>query len=171
MLASGSLRILDLVMMQRAWELPSVKRLVARGAQEKREADQNRQQRRAQRSDGNNEAANAIALTFDMLRLMPHGLQGTLRSPPHQIWSAMRAEGFITQPSDLLLNHGIDLTGIWSLVGILDATPKRTDRRQLELPVVLPHGNRLPGCLSQNVTALILIPIVLLLANKVRSAA
>jgi hypothetical protein len=35
----------------------------------------------------------------------------------------MRAEGFVTQPSDLLLNHGIDLSGVWNLVGILDATP------------------------------------------------
>jgi len=30
------------------------------------------------------------------------------------------------------------------------------DRRQLELPVVLPHGNWLPGCLSPNVTASVL---------------
>src|ERR1019366_2281178 len=45
------------------------------------------------------------------------------------------------------------------------------DRRQLELPVVLPHENRLPGCLSQNVTALILILAPSLPANKARSAA
>jgi pimeloyl-ACP methyl ester carboxylesterase len=45
------------------------------------------------------------------------------------------------------------------------------ERRQLELPIVLPHGNRLPSCLSQNVTALILIPIPSLPANKARSAA
>src|ERR1019366_5277304 len=46
-----------------------------------------------------------------------------------------------------------------------------SDRRQLELPVVLPHENRLPGCLSQNVTALILILAPSLPANKARSAA
>jgi hypothetical protein len=45
------------------------------------------------------------------------------------------------------------------------------ERRQLELPVVLPHENRLPGCLSQNVTALILILAPSLPANKARSAA
>jgi hypothetical protein len=46
-----------------------------------------------------------------------------------------------------------------------------SERRQLELPVVLPHENRLPGCLSQNVTALILILAPSLPANKARSAA
>ena len=45
------------------------------------------------------------------------------------------------------------------------------ERRQLELPAVLPHGNWLPGCLSENVTSLILIPILIIPGYKAQPAA
>ncbi|MFL5260011.1 MAG: hypothetical protein ACJ8AS_09670, partial [Hyphomicrobiales bacterium] len=87
-----------------------------------RSVGQNRHARRAERHSGA-DSASTLSLMIDMLRLMPHGLQGQLRAPPYQIWSAMRAEGFVTQPSDVILNHGVELTGIWNVVGILDAVP------------------------------------------------
>jgi len=60
---------------------------------------------------------------FELLQIMPHGVQGQLASPPFDIWLAMRGDAFITQPNDLTLNHGIQLSGKWNVVGILDAVP------------------------------------------------
>lgn len=127
-LATGSLRILDLMMLKEAWELTSVKKLVLHGAQvasQNNNPNQSRQERRAnQRRSENVDAASAgVNFMFDMLRIMPHGFQGQLDAGTSQIWSPMRAEGFITPPRDLLLNHGIDVSGLWNIVGILDATP------------------------------------------------
>lgn len=130
-LCTGSLRILDLLMLRAAWEQKSVQKLVSDGVKEAQSTGQNRQDRRAQKQTGS-EFGSTLAMMFDMLRLMPHGIQGQLQTQHQLIWSAMRAEGFITQPSDLLLNHGAELTGTWNVVGILDATPAATNEEAAE---------------------------------------
>ncbi|MGB8365413.1 MAG: hypothetical protein ACLQUZ_01410 [Rhizomicrobium sp.] len=142
-LVSGALRILDLMMIKAAWDLKSVQKLVQTGARKSHSGEEgNRAQRRAQKNPGtSDDASEVIGLMIDMLKIMPHGLQGVLSSAPHTIWSALRAEGFVTPPSDLLLNHGLELTGTWNLVGILDATPDDADKVHVpETPTWDPAG-------------------------------
>ena len=156
-LATGSLRILDLMMLKNAWDLASVKTLATRGAQsvsQNNPANQSRQERRAkQRRNDVNDPASTMNFVFEMLRIMPHSLQGQMESGLNQIWSSMRAEGFITQPNDLLLNHGIELSGQWNLVGILDATP--APEKPIPAPkVVDPNTHSLVGNLALTIQPL-----------------
>ncbi|MEI9929372.1 MAG: hypothetical protein WDM89_02065 [Rhizomicrobium sp.] len=122
-LASGNVSILDLVMLKKAWDLKSVKKLATMGAEQSQAHTSNRQQRRASQSNPASTPAGTIDFMFDLLGIMPHGIQAQVLSGESKIWSALNADFFITPPADLSLNHGSHLPGIWNLVGILDAVP------------------------------------------------
>jgi hypothetical protein len=110
-LISGSVSIIDLMMLKDAWNLKEVKQFATLGAQQSQSAkgDQNRHQRRseARTKSVDISPATTIDLMFGLLKLMPHGMQAQIFSAPFNVWSALDAKGFITSPSDLSLNHGI----------------------------------------------------------------
>ena len=121
-LTSGSVSIVDLMMLKEAWNLKEVKQLANIGARSA-QTGQSRQERRLADKASNLGPSQTIDFMFGLLKLMPHGMQAQISAPPHNIWSALNATGFITPPSDLSLNHGSHLPGIWNVVGILDALP------------------------------------------------
>lgn len=120
-LASGDLEVVDLTMIKEMWSLPSVAQMVAGDHQP---ATQNRQQRRAAaRSEGPSALPIEQQFGFDLLKLIPHSVQATVRSDEWRVWSSLRQDSMIVSPSDLFLKHGKRIPGRWNMVGIVDALP------------------------------------------------
>jgi hypothetical protein len=120
-LASGSVSIIDLMMMKEAWNLKEVKQLATIGA--KKSADSRRERRVTESNSDPFGPGQNIEFLFGLLKLMPHGMQIQMSTGSHSLWSALDAKGFVTPPSDLSLNHGSHLPGTWNVLGILDALP------------------------------------------------
>lgn len=124
-LVSGSMSIIDLMMLKDAWNIKAVKQLAAAGVKQNQVIPNRQQRRQKEKSAGAdfNSPAAMIDFIFDLIKLMPHGMQAQIYSAPHKIWSALDSEFFVTPPSDLSLNHGSHLPGVWNVVGILDGIP------------------------------------------------
>lgn len=60
---------------------------------------------------------------FDLLRVLPHAVHATVTSESAQFWCVLRDECMIIPPSDIMLMHGLQLAGDWTLFGIVDALP------------------------------------------------
>lgn len=122
-LIAGTLTILDLIMMKDAWSLSSVKNLIATGAKTAVVQNaQNREQRRQAAKSVGGESS-LMNFMFEMLKIMPHSTQAVLKTAAGEVWSSLKPDAFITQPSDLTLTHGAQVRGTWNMVGILDAKP------------------------------------------------
>lgn len=119
-LATGSLTISDLAMMQSAWKLPTVQKLMKTGADA---SPPNRQQRRAAERSVQSTEPNHVELVIDLLSILPHAVQARLRDSRGEVWCSLSQASMVSLPSDLLLKHGTDIPGEWSMLGILDAHP------------------------------------------------
>jgi hypothetical protein len=140
--ATGSLAILDLVMMQSAWKLPTVQTLIKRGALAAATLDaattgQNRHQRRKDASTGaaRPSETSEADLMIDLLSMLPHAVQARLNGVSVNVWCSLRQESIVGASSDLVLKHGITVPGEWHILGILDAMPDQAgETGQDELP-------------------------------------
>lgn len=121
-LCNGRMTILDLTMLKKLWELPAVQEKIKQGASGS--TDGTRQQRRQQQRSGSNQKYSDIDLMIQMLQVLPHGIQATIRRDDDiSIWCGLQESSLIGSSSDLVLKHGYEVSGGWVAVGILDAVP------------------------------------------------
>lgn len=124
---TGKLTVLDFSLMKSAWDVPSIKKIA--GASENAQAPPalSRQQRRHAERHQQNSASQDVSLVelgLDMIRIMPHPIQARMDGVDFMAWCSLRDEALVVSSSDILLKHGIRVSGEWKVVGILDAMPE-----------------------------------------------
>lgn len=67
------------------------------------------------------EATNAVGL--EIMKVLPMEVQATVRGSEGSAWMTLSPEHMTVSASDLMLKHGYEIAGNWSLVGVLDALP------------------------------------------------
>jgi hypothetical protein len=120
-LVKGSLAIIDLRMVKDAWSVPSIRRLATQ--------DENDYtgMTKAQKTAAKHETQMNMNMMLDLLPIMPHVVQGSLRSGQDNIWASLADECMVASAAEIVLRHGAVLKGQWHMLGILDATPQRDD--------------------------------------------
>jgi len=111
-IARGTLSVIDMIMMQRAWEAPAIKKQILSGAQQG-----------GPKGQAKLEAQQQTAFALDMIKMMPHGVQGQLVTGSDFLWMTLDPGALTTPVGDLMLKHGVTLAGEWYVVAILDALP------------------------------------------------
>lgn len=122
-ITSGTLAVLDYVMLRAMWKLPTVQHFIKRDNGDAPEL--NRQGRRAGAAAKGNKVAepSEMDLALEMMDVLPHSIQGRMATAQGEMWTTLSDSCLVTSPSDLLLKHGLALPGQWSMLGILDAYP------------------------------------------------
>jgi len=136
-LASGSLIIADLQMLQSMWKLPAIQELLRKSAQEATAGTEpqphNRHQRRGQEKNQEkvkgktNVDTSELEIAMQMLPNLPHSGQLHLVGDGFAIWATIAADSLVGPISDLVLKHGAKLAGEWSMIGIMDGRPYDTE--------------------------------------------
>lgn len=113
-LATGQLAAFDLALLREAWKLPAVRKVILQEATKSNQG-KNAKEREQERlsTDG----------AFEMLKIMPHAIQATIRGEGWSVWATLRETSLAISASDLLLKHGVGISGQWSMLGVLDAAP------------------------------------------------
>jgi hypothetical protein len=125
-LVTGRLAAFDLAILKRAWELPAVKAAVTKSALAQNATSVPESSNRKDRQRARHQQPRIspeIDAAFEMMKIMPHTIQATLREDDRTVWSSLREDSLIIPASELLLKHGVGIAGIWSMLGILDALP------------------------------------------------
>jgi hypothetical protein len=128
---AGTLSILDLRVLKAVWESPLVTHFAGLASE-----------------SNTNPVANLIGL--EALRIMPHTVQGTMRSPQEETaWMMLDEPSLVGNASDFMLKHGAQISGAWRVVGVLDARPEPTVLQ--ELPQMdIPGNNFMVAAIAQN---------------------
>lgn len=121
-IATGNLAILDLAILKDVWAMPFVKKLMQQGAANR--GSPNRHSRRVERGKADaSSTAVGIEGMLGLLGHLPHAVQARVFGNEVSAWCGLREDCLVVSSSDLLLKHGLVLSGTWSVLGILDATP------------------------------------------------
>lgn len=134
-LVTGDLAVFDLALFKAMWPMPQIQKVIMAGVAAQTGATPqqhggNRAERRRQAS-GHAEPSPHEA-GFEVLKLLPHALLATISHGGKSIWSSLRENDLIVSASDLMLKHGVQISGAWNMVGILDALPEtRADESDL----------------------------------------
>jgi hypothetical protein len=126
-LVSGSLSLFDLGLFRKTWDLPTVKKLIIQAAS-LTEAPPGLQNRHDRRKPGvidssKSKAPSQAEVALELMTIMPHTAMAAIRSGETSAWCTL-LENWLTVPtSDLLLKHGAAVSGVWNLIGVLDAFP------------------------------------------------
>jgi hypothetical protein len=129
LLVSGRLAIFDLGMLRNAWEIGAIRDVIIQSAQTANVKDQtpqrgqNQRDRQRQERQARDAATKQIGAGLEFIKLLPHGIIGSVRTGESEIWCSLREDNLIMPASELLLKHGLMVAGDWSVVGILDALP------------------------------------------------
>lgn len=130
-LVTGALSVSDLSILKQLWDVPIIQQSIATstGASTTPAQLPNRHGRRAMAAKGvhqpQDDALSGVKSMLEFVKVLPHGTLSTLTQQSGEcVWSSLRNESLLIPPSDLMLNHGAGLSGIWNMVGILDALPE-----------------------------------------------
>jgi len=141
-LASGELSILNAGLLPKIWETSGVRDIAVRSAGETARAAINTALSNAPIRSAERAKAEKIALkvaetnaqaAMDVIALLPHSAQCTIRGSGYSVWSTLNSDGMVGRVSDLSLKHGTEIPGHWSLLGLLDALPSPIPE-QLQIP-------------------------------------
>ena len=138
-LVTGNLAAFDLGILKEAWKLPAVKDVVLKGAGQQNQPAAltgNREARRKARY-GQKQSSNSAdtEMAFEMLKIMPHTVQATIRREDWTVWSSLREDSLIIPANELLLKHGVGIAGTWNMLGVLDALPHEGEASMQEYVV------------------------------------
>jgi hypothetical protein len=128
-LISGSLSLFDLSVIKAAWEIPGVKTMMLKAistpdGQVPEQAGGNRQERRRHAREKSGPAVMPEReVGFEMLKNLPHATLAALNVGSASVWTTLREDSLVVAASDILLKHGVNIAGVWNIVGILDAFP------------------------------------------------
>lgn len=122
-LASGSLGILDVKMLDIIWEIPVFREMAEKSISTGLEpslAGLSKTQQGAARIQSHKQAKSMI----DLIRKLPNTVQARMSTnDDFSIYSSLQSDGLIGSTVDILLKNGIKVPGEWSMLGILDALP------------------------------------------------
>lgn len=62
-----------------------------------------------------------------MMQIFGTTTQATIIDKSVSVWCSLREDYLTISPADLLLQHGLYISGKWTVVGILDAKPSNPD--------------------------------------------
>jgi hypothetical protein len=129
-LVSGRLAMFDLGVMRDAWNIKAIKdallqqasneALASPDAQQPRPSSRERQRLQRERKAN---AEKDMEIGFEMVKLLPHAIQCSVRAEENEVWSSLRDDNLIIPASEILIKHGHVVAGDWNIVGILDALP------------------------------------------------
>lgn len=123
---SGAIQIVDLSVLRKFMASGSFHMIASR--QQAGDPQANRKSRRAATSkmqhDSQDINAEGYKIAVDYIDAMPHTVQCLLTGDGFLSWGNVVEENLSTSNGDILLKHGIDVSGNWKVVGILDASPE-----------------------------------------------
>jgi hypothetical protein len=71
------------------------------------------------------ESVAGINLFLPILEKLPHAIHAALSTPDgHHVWMSLDPQNLTTSVDDFALKHGALIPGLWTAIGILDATPE-----------------------------------------------
>lgn len=130
-LATGKLVVTDLSALQEMWKSAAMRKQILKGMLGGNEATGNRHDRRSgkiQRQDTTEQEA-----ILELLPHLPHSPQMNIVTEDYAVWSTIQPEYLVGSVSDLILKHGVKVSGVWSMVGVIDARPFDGDNADEEV--------------------------------------
>jgi hypothetical protein len=131
-LIRGKLAVFDLAMFREGWKQPAIRKAmlqeVGKNSEQQAQGDntlsrnQREQAKRDHRAKQEQEQP-AMDAGLELLKLMPHAIQASLKTDDWSVWSSLREAGLVNSAADLFLKHGVAIAGEWTMLGILDALP------------------------------------------------
>lgn len=129
-LVSGRLAMFDLGIMRSAWGIDAIKDAIiqqasneAAGSAESNAHQMSRNERQRLERERKVAVTKEIGANLEMLKLLPHTIQTSIRTKEIEIWSSLPEENLIVPASELLIKHGHVVAGEWTMVGVVDAFP------------------------------------------------
>jgi hypothetical protein len=129
-LVSGRLAMFDLGVIRAAWNIKAIKDAIlqqaSNSAPENSESSPMRiSSKDRQRLDRERkaQAEKELEIGLEMVKLLPHAIQSSIRTGEYEIWCSLREENLIVPASEILIKHGHVVAGDWNMVGILDTFP------------------------------------------------
>ena len=123
-LVTGRLQIVDIGLIRGAYELSTFKALVRGGESEPLVGGGRHQNRKSGHSRSSAKEPSAIDFAFEMLGILPHTVQAVISDGDCSTWSTLKPDWMAISSTDLVLKHSLEIPGLWSMVGILDALPE-----------------------------------------------
>ena len=127
-LASGNLSMFDMSLLEKTWKLDSVKKVaVSTMGVDTRSVSQIQsrpERRKAAKSQQTSAAQTEAEAVFELMGILPHLIQATVFDDKNSVWCNLRQEGLTTPANEIFLKHGISVSGVWNIVGIIDALPE-----------------------------------------------
>lgn len=126
-LASGSLDVRDLRLIQQAMALPSMKAQIAAAATPAHTQSFHKSKSRGRTPPAPNAGVDSGAqFGTEFVALLPHSVQARLHNSSGKVWCSLNEDGLVVSSSDLFLKHGVRIAGVWHMLGVLDAIPTAT---------------------------------------------
>ncbi|HUZ13191.1 MAG TPA: hypothetical protein VMU93_10105 [Caulobacteraceae bacterium] len=145
---TGALSVVDFTMFRVLWQQGSIQALIQAGIDHAAPAPTlpagNRHERRRSElvalprtRDEAIAGATTGNVVADILSALPHPVQARFMTEGLQsVWSSLKADSLLIEPSDIFLKHGIALDGRWRMFGILDALPTSSTPDDLTAAVI-----------------------------------
>lgn len=129
---SGALTVTDLTLWKGLWSMPALKEVLADSASgDAMKPTLNREQRRKSEATNKGKTQPKTPLEHSMeaglalVGMLPHTIQARLTTDSvEMVWCSLKEEGLVVSASDLTLKHGLTVSGVWTMVGVLDALPE-----------------------------------------------
>jgi hypothetical protein len=120
-LIGGSMQVIDLSLFKGVWDMGYLRDMLsAATGLDTTPFRGHRKHQAPSRHQGNSQAD----VIFDLIKSMPHVVQARLTTPGHaNVWCSLPSDGLVMDPAALLLKYGVQLSGTWHILGILDALP------------------------------------------------
>jgi len=122
-LSSGKIDFYDPTAMKDSLAIASIKKLIQDGALNSQIGNHNSLPAPLKKKK-DKEFIDNFNLAFDMLKILPHSKQLTIRGEVNTVWCSLNSDCLIGTSSDLMLKYGANIPGCWHVVGILDAKPE-----------------------------------------------
>ncbi len=137
-LASGPITLMDLTLFKGLWGMPAVKTAILSGAQQSAQPPalnmESRQDRKAARrqtesAPPKSPQESAVEAGMAIVGMLPHAIQVrlTVVDAGQVVWSSLKEDAMVVSSSDIILKHGVAVSGDWAMLGILDAFPDFAD--------------------------------------------
>ena len=134
--------VTDLTLWKGIWAFPALQEVLKSGmmasqadggsAPSINRAERRKQAAQAKPTPNPVKAQAEAALT--LVGMLPHTIQAVIQQDSGSaVWRSLREDGLIVSASDLTLKHGVTVSGVWTVVGELDALPSSKSGPVLEV--------------------------------------
>lgn len=120
-LVTGGLAVFDLSILKQMWSIPAIKKLIMQGMKPDKSLQNRSAGNKAPGAHLKQQEENEATLA--LVQLLPHPVQATISAGERVVWTSLRENCLIVPSTDLLLKHGVKISGDWAILGVLDALP------------------------------------------------